>query len=275
MSALENVDALLQMISGMHKQYSSAVRPLNDQTAEYVVSTVKHFYEQLVIVQYGIKNTLDDHVLSGVTLRIENFANDCGLAVRGVIPLAEGDSIRVADQKFVYLILDRAACQSAYPTAKIKAALTMTITEIDLDTEEEVGSYEEDYDIPEVSVAIRDYIKADIVPQGQFKDLWETIGSHERGSEVTQTYALPFKNLEDAVEGVTKNFGMSVCDGSNKVNVTEKAHNLLLSGLFMNKEMILVRAIIGFNVEYGCVLKVVVRSMNESVSNIMLEVINE
>ena len=67
---------------------------------------------------------------------------------------------------------------------------------------------------------------------------------------------------------------MSVCDGSNKVNVTEKAHNLLLSGLFLNKDMILVRAIIGFNQEYGCILKVVVRSMNANISNVMLEVIN-
>lgn len=85
---------------------------------------------------------------------------------------------------------------------------------------------------------------------------------------------MPFKNLEEAVEGVTKNFGMSVCDGSNKVNVTEKAHNLLLSGLFLNKEMVLVRAIIGFNAEYGCILKVVVRSLNANISNVMLEVIN-
>ncbi len=42
----------------------------------------------------------------------------------------------------------------------------MTITEIDVDTEEEVGSYEEDYDLAEVSVAIRDYIKSDLVPTG-------------------------------------------------------------------------------------------------------------
>lgn len=61
----------------------------------------------------------------------------------------------------------------------------MTITEIDVDTEDEVGSYEEDYDLSEVSVAIRDYIKAEVVPTGQFKDIWETIGSHERGCEVT------------------------------------------------------------------------------------------
>lgn len=42
----------------------------------------------------------------------------------------------------------------------------MTITEIDVDTEDEVGSYEEDYDLSEVSVAIRDYIKAEVVPTG-------------------------------------------------------------------------------------------------------------
>ncbi len=80
--------------------------------------------------------------------------------------MAEGEQIRMADQKFVYLVLDRTACDSQYPQAKIKSALTMTITEIDVDTEEEVGSYEEDYDLAEVSVAIRDYIKSDLVPTG-------------------------------------------------------------------------------------------------------------
>jgi coatomer subunit gamma len=148
------------------------------------------------------------------------------------------------------------------------------ITEIDVDSQDEVGSYDEEYDVPEVTVAIRDYIKADLVPQGQFMDFWEMLGSHPKGAEVVSTYQLPFKNMEDAVEGVQKSFGMSVCDNSDKINVTEKAHNLLLSGLFLNKEMVLVRAIIGFNNEYGCVLKVCIRSMNKNVSNILLEVIN-
>ena len=97
MSALLNVEALQTMINGKPCQYTSAVRPINDSTAEYVVSTVKHFYEELVIVQYGIKNTLDDQLLSGVTLKIENFITESGLTVKGVIPLAEGDQIRVAE----------------------------------------------------------------------------------------------------------------------------------------------------------------------------------
>lgn len=127
-------------------------------------------------------------MLSKVTLKVDNFATESGLTVKGVIPLAEGDSISVAEQKFVYLILDRSAASSPYPQAKVKSSLSITIAEIDVDTEEEVGSYEEEYDIPEVSVAIRDYIKADLVPTGQFVQFWETIGQHERGSEQTSTY---------------------------------------------------------------------------------------
>ena len=94
-SAIEDVEALQQLTQGKNLQYSSTVRPINDSTAEYVVSTMKHFYDELVIVQYGIKNTLDDQVLSGMTLKVENFTTESGLTVKGIIPLAEGDSIRV------------------------------------------------------------------------------------------------------------------------------------------------------------------------------------
>jgi hypothetical protein len=48
--------------------------------------------------------------------------------------------------------------------------------------------------------------------------------------------------MDDAVNGVVKFFGMGVCEGTDKINVTEKVHNLLMSGLFFNSEMVLVRA---------------------------------
>lgn len=67
---------------------------------------------------------------------------------------------------------------------------------------------------------------------------------------------------------------MGLCEGTDKVNVTEKVHNLLLSGLFLNSEMVIVRAQIGFNAEYGCVLKVTIRSLNSVISNTLLEAIN-
>lgn len=53
--------------------------------------------------------------------------------------------------------------------------------------------------------------------------------------------------MDEAVQGVVKFFNMSVCEGSDKINVTEKVHNLLMSGLFFGSETVLVRAQIGFN----------------------------
>ena len=48
--------------------------------------------------------------------------------------------------------------------------------------------------------------------------------------------------MDEAVNGVVKFFGMGVCENTDKVNVTEKVHNLLMSGLFLNSEMVMVRA---------------------------------
>lgn len=66
----------------------------------------------------------------------------------------------------MYVILARENPSELYPTAKIQQNLTFTITEIDLDTEEEAGSYEEDYDVEDVSIAVRDYVKAELIPTG-------------------------------------------------------------------------------------------------------------
>lgn len=149
--------------------------------------------------------------------------------------------------------------------------MTFTITEIDTDTEEEVGSYEEDYAVSDVALIVSDYVRAEILPSGQFKDYWEQLGSNTQVAEVVQTYQLPFKSMEDAVDGVTRIFGMAVCDKSGTINVTDKVHNLLLCGQFLGKTQVMARAIIGFNAEYGCVLKVCIRSLSQVVSAAMAE----
>jgi hypothetical protein len=74
-----------------------------------------------------------------------------------------------------------------------------------------------------------------------------------RNSEATQTFQIAFKSMEAAVVGVIKFLGMTVCEGTDRVNVTEKVHNLLLCGMFMGAELVLVCVSVGFNQEYGCV----------------------
>jgi hypothetical protein len=85
------------------------------------------------------------------------------------------------------------------------------------------------------------------LPTGQFKDYWESLGSNPKVAELVSTFQMPF----------------------NQINVTEKIHNLLLAGQFMGKDMVMIRAILGFNQEYGCVLKVCIRSLSKSVSAAM------
>lgn len=51
-----------------------------------------------------------------------------------------------------------------YPTCKVQQKLNFVITEIDVDTEEDIGSYEEDYDVPDVVFAMRDYVKPEVIP---------------------------------------------------------------------------------------------------------------
>ena len=94
------------------------------------------------------------------------FASEQSIKVEGVVPIPEDDYIAFNDQKYVYLLINRQSCAEHYPTGKVQQKLTFVITEIDVDSQDEVGSYEEEYDVPEVAIAIRDYIKPDLVPQG-------------------------------------------------------------------------------------------------------------
>ena len=101
-----------------------------------------------MIVQYAIKNTLEDQILSQLTVKIGGFQGK-GVKFVGIIGLSEGEQIKSGVTKFVYVVLQRDN-SADYPTCKIQQKLNFTITEIDVDTEEEIGSYEEDYDVPDV-----------------------------------------------------------------------------------------------------------------------------
>ena len=110
-----------------------------------------------------------------------------------------------------------------------------------MDSQDEVGSYEDEYQIEEVTIVVKDYISHFVLPQGQYKNAWETVGADPKIAETANTFQLPFKNMETAVLGVIKFLGMTVCEGTDRVNVTEKVHNLLLAGMFMGHELVLVR----------------------------------
>lgn len=270
---MENGD-ITSVVANSKHIYSSALQGLNEASAEYVVQTIKHFFNNLIIVQYVVQNTLEDHILSKVKLNVDHVESASNLQLKYLVPLDPSEEIKYGDKKSVYAIISKEACEEPFPSAKIHQKLQFYITEIDVDSQEKLGGYDEDYALDDLTLTVKDYIRANPLPNGQFRDLWDSIIGHQNASEMISNFQIPFKSMEEAVSGVIKFFNMSVCDGTDKINVTEKVHNLLLSGLFFGSETVLVRAQIGFNQEYGCVLKIAVRSMNKLISSAVLNCIN-
>lgn len=50
---MQNPD-LVEILESAKHLFSSIQQPLNDSSAEYIVSTTKHFFDSMIIVQYSI-----------------------------------------------------------------------------------------------------------------------------------------------------------------------------------------------------------------------------
>lgn len=258
---LQNEEALQPFLESETLQFSTKAEDLNERDSEYVITAVKHFFKKIAIVQYEIHNTLEDQILSNVQIKISKFESKHNLKMKGMIPLHEDDQIKYNEKRFAYVVLDLDNASTKYPHLTISQKMLIKITEIDIDSQDELGSYDEEYTtISDLKLSTKDYIHSQIIPKDNFNETWEQLGAQgqrdDNLADKVQTFQLPFKSMDRAVNGVLKFFDtMSVCDGSNKVNVTEKVHKLFMSGLFFGTHHVLLRGQIGFNAEYGCVLK--------------------
>lgn len=133
--------SLGDLLSSAKHLYSSMMTGLNDQSSEYLVSTVKHFFDKYIIIQYCVTNTLEDHILSQIKLTITGIESASDLEIKGVALLAEGDSIKYSERKYLYAVIAKARCEHPYPVCKISQKMEFTITEIDVDSKDELGSW--------------------------------------------------------------------------------------------------------------------------------------
>ena len=99
------------------------------------------------------------------------------------------------------------------------------------------------------------------------------IKQNEQWTEKMETFQINFSSMKEAVTGVINFFGMSVCENSDAVEETSKVHNLFLAGTFYGTYPVLIRGQIGFNSQYGCVLRVGIRSLSNVVIGTVLECI--
>jgi hypothetical protein len=105
------------------------------------------------------------------------------------VPLNEDDQIKYGEKRFVYVVLERSSEDICSTYMNVEQILQITITEIDLDTQDELGEYDEEFtSIQPVTLGTADYLKAAIIPMGTYKEAWEALGAQgqQRGNLADQ-----------------------------------------------------------------------------------------
>lgn len=56
--------------------------------------------------------------------------------------------------------------------------MVFKITEIDVDSQDELGSYDEEFTaIQDIKIATKDYLHSLVIPKDKFGEMWEQIGA--------------------------------------------------------------------------------------------------
>lgn len=250
---------------------SSAPTPLTESETEYVVSCTKHVYEEHVVLQFNVENTIDDQRLENVTVMLES---DSGVfEVTGEIPAPE---IKYGGMGTSYTVLKR---QEDVPleTTEFTSSLHFNVVQVDPATgESESDSFEEEYPLEDLLISSADYMAKVTVPD--FRKAWEVAGND---NEQMNKYALQYKTLGDGVAAVIEMLGMQPCDGTGVVKTAAgvggeddtKPHMMHLSGTFIGGKSVLARAQMAKQGTSQVLLKIAVRSEDPDVTQTVADCI--
>lgn len=236
---------------------SSQPVELTESETEYVVSCVKHLFNDRIVFQFNVTNTLKEQQLSKVTVKMTTQSPD--FKVEGTIaaPVLE---YQVAGTTYVsvkYLA-------SAYPTGTFSNSLKFVVKEVDPSTGEvDDSGYEDQYQIEDIEVTISDYIKRTLVTA--FQEEWDKLG--EEGQAVATYNLSTMKTLQDAVKEISTFLGMQPIDRSHEVPPKKTKHVLFLAGRFVGDVQVLARArMMQDSNNQGVAMELTVRSIDKDLS---------
>mmetsp|Transcript_7106 Transcript_7106/g.10182 ORF Transcript_7106/g.10182 Transcript_7106/m.10182 type:complete len:958 (-) Transcript_7106:212-3085(-) len=244
---------------------STTPTEMTESETEYVVTCIKHVYEQHIVLQFDIQNTIDDQRLENVTVALESDGSV--FEVTGEIA---ADSIAYGEKKTSFSVLERDSNAEGFDTESFTCTLHFSVIQVNPSTgEDDSDAFEEEYPLEDLRISTGDYVAK--VSVSDFRKSWEGLGST---NEVLEKYALQFKTTEEGLAAVLEYIGLQPCDGTGVVKeTTGKPHMLHASGVFIGGKNILVRAQIGVQ-SGGVVLKIAVRSDDSQVSRLIADCIN-
>lgn len=246
---------------------SSGVVELTESETEYVVTAIKHLFRQHVVLQFNVKNTLSDYVLSDVGLVCTASAGEDGEEASGLedeffipIPLLRQD-----EPGTVYVSFKRPEGE-VFTAATFSNVLKFTLKEIDPTTNEpEESGYEDEYQVEDLDLTGADYVLPAFA--GSFDNIWSSLAEADEEESTLQLSAA--KSIQEAVELLVKQLGMQPLEGS-EVAISTSTHALKLFGRSVQGGKVASSVRMAYSAKSGVTVKVEVRSEEEGLAGLVL-----
>lgn len=227
---------------------------LTEPETEYMVKCTKYFFSRHIILMYFCQNTMPHIVLENVTLQIGTFN---ALQIISCTPITRLGTSESEDATGYCFVLCQFDPNQELPIGTVSNSLHFITKECDsLTGEEESYGVSDEYIIQGFDINISDYILSQ-KPSGSFDSSWERLGLPTEAKQVFQLTNV--RTLTDAVKHVHDTFGGSICDQSDNVLPNIASHTLLLSGVFLDGYLVLIRCRFA-QLANGITMEITVRS---------------
>ncbi len=243
---------------------SSPPVELTESETEYLVRCVKHvFADGHVVLQFQLKNTLNDQLLLNCEMDLEETDSD----QYEVELKTKVDKLPFDVTKSAFVVLNRV--DPDFSLATFAAELKFQVVDVDPedgDYDPDAEAFDEVYPVEELEISVADFMAKTSV--ADFKQQWEVLG--DQAQMLEQFVLPPFKSLSEAVTTVCDFLGMLPCEGTAAVNRASQSHTVLLSGTFLGGKKTLVRANLAI-ADAKTVLKMQVRSTDAHISQAVVD----
>lgn len=162
----------------------SSLKPieLTEKETEYAVTAVKHIFQDHIVLQFDVSNTLPDTILENVSMLSTPDDEESGLVEDFIIP---APAISNTAPSTIYVSYSRSD-PKIFDTANFSNVLKFTSKEVDPDTgEPEETGYDDEYEVDVLTLGAGDYFLPTYI--GNFQGTWDSFGAH---NEVSDTFAL-------------------------------------------------------------------------------------
>ena len=242
---------------------SSQPAPLTESEAEYVVAVIKHMFQNHIVFQFTVKNTMEEEQLENVEIKVDAPAS---CPVQASVP---AEIIKFGAPGMAFLSVSRGEGMDNL-TFK-NCHLSFIKKEVDPSTGDIFPEGEdEEYPLDEIEVGFSDYTRPNPLPD--FRAAWDALSPDH---DLTQVFRLEkYKSIADAVAAIIETLGMDACEGSGTVSDAARQHRLLLSGVLLGDEAALVRADLRSGATAAVEMKLGIRAQSAAVSEAILEAVS-